>query len=207
MNKILIIFFILIFDINKLSCFDLGFIKQNSINTPRLILRLLDLSHSNQLFSITSDADVAKLTSMFTLHLNLNETIEYIKTSLDKFEKGEIIPWIVFDKETNEVVGFVRFLDFSLTNLRGEIGYAFAKKYWNKGFATEASKALIEFGFKFLNLVRIQATVDPYNEASNRVLEKCNMKYEGLLHKYKITQRIACDRKMYAITRDEFFKL
>ena len=63
------------------------------------------------------------------------------------------------------------------------LGYCFNKTYWGKGYATEAVRALLEFGFKSLALHRIFANCDPSNVASNRVLMKSGMKLEGHLRK------------------------
>jgi ribosomal-protein-alanine N-acetyltransferase len=199
-----IIAFVVFFSIHNIIANNIRFpFAQPAIQTIRLILEPLAIDHVESLFTLTSDPEVAKYTSMFDLHSNKNETLKYIQKNLELFDKAEVIPWIVFEKVSGKIVGFVRFLDFSILNARAEIGYAFVSSSWNKGYATEAAKALIDFGFKSLNLIRIQATVDPKNFASNRVLEKCGMHFEGILRDYKISQGIASDRKMYAIIKKD----
>lgn len=205
LNKLTITYLFLIILSHKINA-NFPFEHIPTIETKRLILRELTVNDIDGLFAITSDLEVAKLTSMFILHKNHEETLQYIQKSLDLYQKEEIIPWIVLEKETNKVIGFVRFLDYSASNMRAEIGYAFARRYWNNGLCTEAAQALIKFGFEVLQLVRIQATVDPKNIASNRVLEKCGMQYEGLLRNYKLVQGQACDRKMFAITKEDWLK-
>ena len=75
-----------------------------------------------------------------------------------------------------------------------DLGYRFMKKFWDKGYATEAALACIEYGFNRLNLQRIVGRALPGNLASIKVLEKCGMKYlyeevvQGYLHKtYQVT--------------------
>ena len=63
----------------------------------------------------------------------------------------------------------------------GVIGYCLNRDYWGRGYATEATQALIEFGFTKLALHRIFALCDPLNIASNRVLQKAGMTLEGHL--------------------------
>jgi ribosomal-protein-alanine N-acetyltransferase len=63
----------------------------------------------------------------------------------------------------------------------GVIGYCLNRAHWNKGYATEAVRALIDFGFSRLVLHRITAMCDPLNVGSNRVLEKSGMTLEGHL--------------------------
>ena len=59
-----------------------------------------------------------------------------------------------------------------------DLGYRFIKDHWGKGYATEASHALVKFGFDQLKLERIIAMVLPDNLASIRVLEKTGMSYD-----------------------------
>jgi ribosomal-protein-alanine N-acetyltransferase len=71
-----------------------------------------------------------------------------------------------------------------------------------KGYATEASRAVIDYGFNIMNLNRIEATVDPENVSSVRVLEKLGMQYEGLLQKRVICNGQPRDRRMYGLLHD-----
>jgi RimJ/RimL family protein N-acetyltransferase len=70
-----------------------------------------------------------------------------------------------------------------------DLGYRFKKSSWGNGYATEAARACIHYGFEKLGLPRIVGRALPPNQASIRVLEKCGMQYvgeqivEGLLHK------------------------
>jgi RimJ/RimL family protein N-acetyltransferase len=58
------------------------------------------------------------------------------------------------------------------------IGFDFIRKYWNQGFATEAGKAVLEYGFKTFDFDKISAWIDPQNAASRRVAEKIGMSLE-----------------------------
>ena len=60
-----------------------------------------------------------------------------------------------------------------------ELIYALAPSQWGRGYATEVARAMVAFGFERCGLTRIEATVDPANEASKRVLEKIGMSYVG----------------------------
>jgi len=60
-----------------------------------------------------------------------------------------------------------------------ELGYRFREQHRGKGYATEAARASIEFGFEVLGLKRIVAVALPDNTASLRVMEKCGMRMIG----------------------------
>ena len=70
-------------------------------------------------------------------------------------------------------------LELEPENERAELGYWIGKPYWNRGYATEAAKAVVAYSFEVLKLNRIYAYHFTRNPASGRVLEKIGMRYEG----------------------------
>jgi ribosomal-protein-alanine N-acetyltransferase len=62
-----------------------------------------------------------------------------------------------------------------------EVGFLLDRPFWGKGYATEAALASLRFGFKHFQLDHIIALVHPDNGASQRVIEKCGMKYVDIL--------------------------
>jgi RimJ/RimL family protein N-acetyltransferase len=72
-------------------------------------------------------------------------------------------------------------LRIELPQRRAELGYWVGVPYWGRGFATEAARAMIEFGFRRLSLHRIYAHHFVRNPASGRVMEKAGMQHEGTL--------------------------
>ena len=61
-----------------------------------------------------------------------------------------------------------------------EVGYAFGKRAWGHGYATEVASAVVQWGFDALGLERIVAVASPENAASRRVMDKLGMHYEGV---------------------------
>lgn len=95
-------------------------------------------------------------------------------------------------------------LQFHVQNRAAELGYWVAVPQWNKGYGTEAAKALVAYGFETLKLHRIFARHMTNNPASGRIMQKIGMTYEG-------TQRQAVrrfghfvDLALYGILRDEY---
>ena len=86
----------------------------------------------------------------------------------------------------------------------GIIGYCLNKAYWNKGYATESTQALLEFGFTRLKLHKISALCDPENIGSNRVLEKSGMKLEGHLKENFAVRGRWTDEMLYSILEREW---
>lgn len=79
-----------------------------------------------------------------------------------------------------------------------EIGYVLKKAAWGKGYATEACKRLLQFAFEETQLDEIVATTDPDNTASQRVLEKSGLIYQGLVRAF------ASDVPGFKITRHQW---
>jgi len=86
---------------------------------------------------------------------------------------------------------------------QGEIGYMFGMAHHNKGYATEASRALIKFGFGTLKLKRIAAAdIVMENVASTRVAEKVGMRQEAHYRETQFFSGRWWDTVTYSITRE-----
>ncbi len=83
------------------------------------------------------------------------------------------------ERATGAMVGLV-VLAIERDKNEAELGYAIGRAWWGKGYATEASRALLEYGFKALGLDRIHAHAMVRNPASARVLAKLGMKPVGV---------------------------
>lgn len=169
------------------------------IETDRLIIRKLSMADVCDCFAITSDSRVLKMMVALPLHKTLKDTEEYLFQIVTNYEQDKNEWWAVVEKESNRVIGFCGFVEYKPHFRRVELGYMFAYDYWGKGYATEASKALIDYGFNMMNLNRIEATVDPENNASIKILEKLGMHYEGLMHKRVICNGEPRDRMVFGL--------
>ncbi len=109
--------------------------------------------------------------------------------------------WSVVDGN-DEIIGTAGFNNISRQHLRGELSYDLDKNYWGKGIMTNAIFHIIEFSFKKMGLVRIQATVGQHNLRSLKLLENLGFKREGELSKYEKLKGKHYDFYMYAITRN-----
>lgn len=99
----------------------------------------------------------------------------------------------------NRLIGACGIFVSNLDNREAWIGYVLNRHFWGQGYATEAAKALLTFGFEKLNLHRIFATCDPANIASAHVLEKIGMQHEGRLREHKRVRGKWRDSLLYAI--------
>ncbi len=85
-----------------------------------------------------------------------------------------------------------------------DIGYELDSRYWGQGYATEAARALLAFGFGELRLHRIWAYCIAENVASARVLQKIGMQREGRLREKEWMKSRWWDTLVYAILDHEW---
>jgi RimJ/RimL family protein N-acetyltransferase len=86
----------------------------------------------------------------------------------------------------------------------GELMYAFSRNFWKRGYATEATHSIVDYGFIELKLHRIFATCRPENIDSWRILEKLGMQREGLFRENVWIRGNWCNSYVYAILDREW---
>ena len=169
------------------------------IETDRLVLRDLTDADTLEVHAYASDPEVVQY--MDWGPNSLNETVIFIKKALQ--EQGEKPRYhytlAVEEKTENRLIGSCGLHVSNPADREGWIGYCFNKRFWGRGYATEAAKALVALGFRELSLHRVFATCDPTNTASARVLEKAGMIREGHLREHKWSKGRWRDSFLYAI--------
>ena len=101
------------------------------------------------------------------------------------------------------MIGTIGFMYYSDANRSAEVGYSFARDVWNKGYATEALRAVICSAFSSLPLNRLEAQHDTRNPASGRVMEKCRMHREGILRQRLMNKGEYADVALWSILRSD----
>jgi ribosomal-protein-alanine N-acetyltransferase len=86
----------------------------------------------------------------------------------------------------------------------GDVGYEIAPAYWGRGYATEAARAIMDFGFEELGLHRVWSYTVAENAASQRVMEKLGMRYEGRLRETQWYKGCWWDTVVYGILKEEW---
>ncbi len=91
-------------------------------------------------------------------------------------------------------------------NQEASFGYIFNRGFWGQGFATEAVRALLEFGFRELGLRRMVATCHPQNIASIQVLEKAGLRLEAHFRQHRLLRGQPRDSFLYATLNEEWLE-
>ncbi|WP_299525112.1 GNAT family N-acetyltransferase [uncultured Lutibacter sp.] len=145
------------------------------LETERLFLREFVPSDGFHFFYLNNDPEVIKYTGNQPFK-NLEEANNFI-LNYSEYNKYGFGRWAVCLKETSEFVGWCGF-KFDKDSSEIDLGFRFYKKYWGIGYATEAAKGCLQFGFLDLNFKEVVGRCYIENKASINVLEKCNFKFQ-----------------------------
>ncbi len=146
------------------------------IETKRLLLRKITLDDKEELFKLHSNSDVQKYTGE-PLVESLEEMEQAIKTRINDYENYGYGRWATFLKNGMHFVGWAG-LAYLPEFDEIDLGYRFSPQYWGMGFATEASQAILTYGFDKLELRQIIAIAMKENKASIKVMEKVGMEFD-----------------------------
>ncbi len=154
------------------------FLDMKTLETERLVLRKITKRDAEDMYEYSKNPDVSKYLTWDT-HESLAYTRAYIRFLSKKYRSGEYFDWGIELKETHKLIGTCGYSVFDKANSKVEIGYVLNPLFWKKGYATEAVKRIIEYAFDELDIHRIEARLMDGNTASEKVLKKCGLKYEG----------------------------
>lgn len=138
--------------------------------------------------------------------LNLRDTFPHPYTRADaeawvELASNQAQPTDLAIEVDSEAAGGVGLtLHDDVERVSAEIGYWLGQRFWNRGIATAAVRAVTEYGFEQFSLTRIYALPYAANVASHRVLEKAGYVREGLLRRSAIKDGIVLDQVLFAIT-------
>ncbi len=165
--------------------------------TERLLFREFTEDDAQLLFDLNKDEAIRKYVHepAPTLASAQSALKEIILPQYYLYNYGR---WALHLKTTNGFIGWCG-LKYMKESEEVDLGYRLMKKYWNKGYATEAAKATIKYGFENFQVERIIARAHKENIASIKVIEKCGIKF-------------LCDEiykndpvKTFALTKVEYF--
>lgn len=151
-----------------------------TLHTDRLTLRPFVDTDAEALFALHSNAhvlrywdsppwtDPSQVKRFFARCRNLEETGTGARVAIDRTNDGTFLGWCNIS-------------DFKADFRSAAMGYCLTEPAWGHGYATEAARALLAWGFDNLDLNRVQSEADTRNLASRRVLEKLGFVLEGTL--------------------------
>lgn len=173
------------------------------LETERLYLRKIDPSDAQAIFNYFSQENMVQYYGMDAFN-NKEQALQIIDSFNTGFESGRVIRWGIVRKDNSAFIGTCGFHNISKPHNRSEIGYEIANDHWGQGFATEALRAIIPFGFQELNMHRIAAIIFLENTASEKLVERLGFKKEGILRDYMFQNGTACYTTIYSLLKHEW---
>jgi ribosomal-protein-alanine N-acetyltransferase len=162
---------------------DQGPFDQPTLETARLVLRPFRMDDAGETRRLAGDRAVADTTASIPHPYPEGAAEAWFETHAARFAARLEVTFAVTEREGGRLVGACGLM-VARVPYRAELGYWIGKDRWNRGYATEAARAVVAFGFDGWGLTRIEASHFLRNPASGRVLEKIGMRREGLLRGY-----------------------
>ena len=150
------------------------------LDTPRLTLRKMTMRDTDDVFAFSSDPEVARH-CLWEAHRTKADSREYLRWIRRQYRLGLPSSWGIVLKDNGRLIGTIGFMWYAEDSNSAEVGYSLGSAWWHHGYATEALRAVLAFGFDRLGLHRIEAQYETDNPVSGRVMEKCGMRREGVL--------------------------
>jgi ribosomal-protein-alanine N-acetyltransferase len=178
--------------------------QQPMLETERLFLRPLVLQDAPVLQRLAGRREIADTTISIPHPYSDLQAAQWITGCADLFARGKGVVFGMESKRSGELVGTLGLRDIDPEHLQAELGFWVAVESWGQGYATEAGRAMLTFGFTRLGLNRIYACHMTRNPASGRVLARIGMKTEGVLRQRIRKWGVFEDVVAMAVLREEW---
>ncbi|HET9627193.1 MAG TPA: GNAT family protein [Kofleriaceae bacterium] len=175
-----------------------------TLTTARLVLRELRPGDASAVAAGAGDPRVAQHLIQVPTPYPIALARNWIVHRIDWWTMGRGVTYaITAAGAPQQLLGTVSLRKY-VRDRRAELGYWLAASAWGQGFASEATRAALDFGFRELALARVYAQVLAGNRASLRVLDKLGMVHEGVKRQHVYKAQQLHDVVLYGLLRDEW---
>ncbi len=180
------------------------FQKNTVLETPRLILRRLEVSDAQDMYEYACRPETSKYL-MWEAHPYYSYTVELLRFFQREYKEGRYFDFAVVYKENSKMIGTAGFTSYDEKNSVAEAGYVLNPDYHGRGLGTEALGAILNFAFCELNVNRVECRYMLGNDASLKVMKKCGMQKEGVLRSRLYCKGKYSDIGICSILKSEYF--
>jgi [ribosomal protein S5]-alanine N-acetyltransferase len=173
------------------------------LQTPRLLLRKLRMEDAADMFEYAQDAEIAA-SGLWLPYTKLQQSADDIAADLKAYEVGTALDWAVEHGADRKMIGRINLGDYHRRDQRADLGYAYNRRYWGQGYATEAARAVLAFAFGSLGLNRVGAVVLPDNLGSITVLTRLGFQQEGVQRQFTQLRGRPEDLLCFSLLRAEW---
>jgi len=174
-----------------------------TIKTERLTLRRFELADAEMMFNNWANDDEVTLYMRWQSHKNVDFTRNLLQGWIEGYANENNYHWGICI-ESGELIGsigaFVSEIDE--VDYKADVGYCIGRKWWGKGYVTEALKGLLDYMFTNTDIERIGAYHAVKNAASGKVMQNAGMVKEGFARNYFRNANGFYDSNLYGIIRE-----
>jgi ribosomal-protein-alanine N-acetyltransferase len=171
-----------------------------TIELEHIRLRRPTLSDAEAIFEYGSDPEVARYAD-WPIRTSTDGLVESLHRRNALWDSGAEFNWVITLLGEDPAIGGVT---CCIVEDAVEVGFLLNRRYWGRGFATEAAGAVIKWALSVPSIRRIWATCDTENLASARVLEKVGLLREATLRRSIVRPNISAEPRdafMYSLMR------
>lgn len=162
---------------------------------PAVVLRQLERSDAGDWYAYLALPEVFQHTSW---NLDSAKDLSRLFDLFDSPSADSERRLAIVDKRHDRLIGTIGFHTVSSANKTAEIAYDIAPSHWGKGIASAVCDAVTRWSFLSYGFVRVQATVLHTNVRSEKVLQRCHFRREGLLRSYRMVRGTPGDFVLYS---------
>ena len=170
-----------------------------TLETTRLKLRPYTEADIGELLPLIGTREVAATTLRIAHPYTEQDARDFLALAQ---EPGKVWLAITLREDGRQIGGIGLRVDGQ--HQHAELGYWLGVPYWDQGYATEAGREMLRYGFQTLGLHRIFASHFKHNPASGRILAKLGMRYEGCQREHLRKWDQFVDSELYGMLRQEW---
>jgi RimJ/RimL family protein N-acetyltransferase len=173
------------------------------LRTARLVLGAFQPQDAAELQRLAGAREIADTTLSIPHPYEMDHALAWIGNQRKEAARGRATNFAVRLSLDSRLIGSVGLRDIDPEHLQAELGFWIGRERWGQGYASEASAAVIRYGFETVGLNRIYAHHMTRNPTAGRVLGHIGMRREGLLRQRVRKWGVYEDVEVYAILRDD----
>ena len=170
------------------------------IHTERLLLRQVKQGDVNEIFFLRSDKRVLEYLDRAPA-ATIEDAAVWIEKIIDLEKNNDAVTWAITCKPDITLTGTIGFWNITKEHYRSEIGYVLHPHHHKKGIMQEAMTAVLEYGFKTMQLHSIEANVNPKNVASIKLLQRNNFIREAYFKENYFYDEKFLDTAIYSLIK------
>lgn len=175
------------------------------LKNEQILLRPFKQSDAHQVTEMASDYALYRTTLNLPHPYTFNDAVDWIQAHPAYVMEHGFYTWAIVRPSDDTLVGCFS-LSQNLKHKTAEVGYWIGKAYWGNGYGTHATKIAMDYAFDFLKINKLIGRYFCVNPASGRIMEKCGMKFEGILKESIYKDDTYHDIGFYGLLRSEWLK-